>query len=159
MTQDHHARGGVTVAVLNHMESWEANLVLNLRLWCEGPSGQVQVWNEYRRALPGENARNECHAFESLLRTLIANAQRPLVRHDVRCTCVGADEYVFLHLVRCAADGHLSDAALMAALIVGPSKAEQIALLAGQVGSCSRKIHNYPPEFPSNAAPNVMRLH
>ncbi|MEL6412328.1 MAG: hypothetical protein AAFQ38_18215 [Pseudomonadota bacterium] len=159
MNEDHHARGGAAVGVLNRMEAWEANLVLNLRLWCEGPCGQQQVWNEYRKALSGASARNECHAFESLIRTLVANAIRPMVRHDVGCSCVGADECVFLHLVRCAADGHLNDAALMAALIVGPSKAEHIAVLAGQVGTCARQIHNSPPEYLSDTAPNVVRFH
>jgi len=159
MNQDHHARGGAAVAVLNRMEAWEANLVLNLRLWCEGPCGQAQVWNEYRKALPRECVHSECHAFERLLQTLIANAQRPLVRHDVGCSCVGADECVFLHLVRCAADGHLGDAALMAALIVGPSKAEHIAILAGQVGACARRIHEFPREDVIDTAPNVVRLH
>ena len=75
------------------------------------------------------------------------------------CSCVGADECVFLHLVRCASDGELNDAALMAALIVGPSKARQIALLAVQVGSCARDIHNSPPEYSNDTAPKNVRLH
>ncbi|MEO0565670.1 MAG: hypothetical protein AAF125_26420 [Chloroflexota bacterium] len=141
------------------MEAWEANLVLNLRLWCEGSWGQEQVLMEYRRALPSKSARDECMAFENLVTTLVANAQRPIEHRDVGCSCVGADECVFLHLVRCAADGHLGDAALMAALIVGPSRAEHIALLAGQVGISARKIHNTPPEFSSDAVSNVVRLH
>ena len=159
MRPDHHARGGAAVGVLTRMEAWEANLILNLRLWCDGPSGQAQVWNEYRKALPGAQAQQECRAFETLLRTIIDNAHRPLVRHDVGCACVGADEGVFLHLVRCAADGHLTDAALMATMMVGPAQAERIALLAGQVGSCARYIHDRQPEFSQEGAPNVVRLH
>ena len=71
MNRDHHVRGGAAVSVLNRMEAWEANLVLNLRLWCEGPCGQQQVWNEYRKSLHGKAARNECHAFESLIPCLL----------------------------------------------------------------------------------------
>ena len=159
MNWDHHARGGASIAALDRMGTWEANLVLNLRLWCEGPCGQTRVWNEYRKTLPGECARNACRAFESLIQTLIANAQRPLVRHNVGCSCVGADECVFLHLIRCAADGHRGDAALMAALIVGPSKAEDIATLAGQDGIYARKIHNPPTEYSNKTAPSVVRFH
>lgn len=159
MKQDHHARGGATIGVLNRIEAWEANLVLNLRLWCEGPRGRNQVWSEYSNALPGEQAQLECHAFETLISMIVANSQRPLVRHDVDCACYGADEGVFLHLVRCAAEGHLADASLMASLMVGPTQAEHIAILAGQVGSCVRQMHNHSPEFSPETAPNVVRLH
>lgn len=159
MTDARSARGGATIGVLNRMEAWEANLVLNLRLWCEGPTGQAEVWNEYRRALPGAQARDECHAFESLIRALVSNAYRPLVRHDVGCACMGADEGAFLHLVRCAADGHLNDAALMASMLAGPSHADRIATLAGQVGICARQIHNRPPEYSVEAEPIKAWLH
>ena len=57
-------RGGAAVAVLNRMEAWEANMVLNLRLWCDGPKGQSMVWNEYRSALPGRVAQDACRLFE-----------------------------------------------------------------------------------------------
>ena len=159
MSHRYQARGGATVGVLNQMETWEANLLNNLRLWCDGPCGQVRVWNEYRQALSDDSARSECHAFDSLIQILGANAIRPLVRHDVGCTCVGADEGVFLHLVRYAADGHSNDAALMAALIAGPARAKQIAVLAGQVGICARKIHNSHPEYSADTAPNAVWLH
>jgi hypothetical protein len=128
-------------------------------LWCEGPRGQAQVWTEFRRALPGPVAQRECRNFERLLHTLIDAAHRPLVRHDVGCACVGADECVFVHLVRTAADGHLTDAALIATLLAGPSQAEHIALLAGAVGACARRIHGTQTECPIDAAPNVVRLH
>ncbi|MEM6889210.1 MAG: hypothetical protein AAF636_13840 [Pseudomonadota bacterium] len=159
MTPDHHARGAAAVAVLSTMDAWEANLVLNLRLWCTGPQGQAQVWGEYRRALPGPAARRECHTFETLVRTLTALAHRPLVRHAVGCACVGADESIFVNLIRTAADGHLTDAALIATLLTGPSQAEQIAMLAGEVGSCARKIHSTQAKPTTLDAPNVVRLH
>lgn len=159
MMQDHQARGGAAVAVLTRMDPWEANLVLNLRLWCEGPKGQTQVWNEYRKALPGKEAQDACRGFEVLINTLVENAHRPLVRHDVGCACVGADESVFLHLVRTASEGHLNDAALIATLIVGPARAELIAVLAGEVGACARKIHFQDPESPNKTATNVVHLH
>ncbi|MEM8788891.1 MAG: hypothetical protein AAGE76_11580 [Pseudomonadota bacterium] len=159
MTRDHHARGGATVAILSCLEGWEANVILNLRLWCDGPKGQHQIWNEYRRALPAAEAQHEMQAFEALLRTLVHRAYRPLVRHDVSCSCVGSDECVFLNLVRTAADGHLTDAALISTLLVGPAEAERIALLAGQVGQCVRRIHAEPPAQIPETASNVVRLH
>ena len=159
MTQSHHARGGAAIAVLEQLEAWEAGLILNLRLWCDGPSGQMRVWDEYQKSLPEPIAKQECRTFETLLRTLTAASHRPLVRHGVHCSCVGADECVFVHLVKNASDGHLNDAALMATLITGPARAEYIAVLAGQVGECMRRMHHSKPEFQSAATRNVARLH
>lgn len=159
MSMDHHARGGAPVAVLSRMDPWEANVVLNLRLWCEGPRGQAEVWSEFRRALPGPQARRACEDFERLLHALSACVHRPLVRHDVGCACVGADEAIFLNLIRTAADGHLTDAALIATLLTGPAEAERIALLAGEVGSCARRIHGRAEILQPETAPNVVRLH
>jgi len=159
MMRGHQTPGGAAIAVLSRMDPWEAHIVLNLRLWCEGPKGQEQVWSEYRRALPGPKAQDACREFEMLVTTLIENAHRPLVRHDVGCACVGADEGVFVHLVRTASDGHLNDAALIATLMIGPARAEYIAVLAGEVGTCARAIHRHAPDFPKETATHAARLH
>lgn len=140
MSADTHARGGATVAVLPSLDAWEAGLVVNLRRWCSGPEGQKQVWGDYARTFGDPLGRREMRAFETLMTTVIEYAHRPLVRHGVNCTCVGSDESVFLHLVRTASEGHLADAALIATLLAGPAQAENIALLAGQVGQGARQI-------------------
>lgn len=159
MTPEHHKRGGAAVATLAQMETWEAQLVLNLRLWCEGPLGQSRARADYKRAIPETDAKREWQAFDCLVRKLIDTAHRPLVRHDVGCNCVGSDECVFLNLVRTASEGHLNDAALIATLLSGPAHAEQIAIFAGQVGDCLRRIHAGPREFSTKHARNVVRLH
>lgn len=159
MRADHNARGAVAVGVLNALSAWEANLILNLRLWCDGPQGQAQVWTEYRSMLDGLTAQRECRAFERLLREVISAAYRPLVRHDVGCVCIGADESVFANLVRAAADGHMRDAALIATLIVGPDQAEDIAQLAAKVGHCARKLASDTSQNPPEHAAHAVLLH
>lgn len=159
MITDHHTRGGTAVAALNRLEAWEANLVLNLRLWCEGPSGRQHARRDYTGAFPADKADQAWEAFEGLVQMIIRTAHRPLVRHDVGCNCVGSDEYVFVHLIRTASDGHLNDAALIATLLCGPAHAEHIAILAGEVGDTLRRIHRIAapmaPPMPKRAA----RLH
>ncbi|MEL7151599.1 MAG: hypothetical protein AAGK71_12730 [Pseudomonadota bacterium] len=159
MRDEVHARGGATVAVLHSLERWEANLVLNLRLWCEGPAGQAQVWNDYACTFQSPRAGEEMRAFETLMTSLIEYAVRPLVRHAVHCACVGSDECIVLNLVKTAADGHLNDAALIATLIAGPAKAEAIAMLAGQVGEGAKQIKPKETYRRSTDATNVIRLH
>lgn len=147
------------MGVLDRLDEWEASLVRRLRLWCEGPRGQEQILHEYLQALPAETAQTAYKAFDSLLRVIISNARRPLVRHDVECSCLGADESAFLHLVGFAADRHHSNAALMAALIAGPGNAEKIALLAHQVGVSAREVRSSLPDYASGTEQNVVRLH
>ena len=165
VSQEHEARGGAPVAVLNRLDAWEANLVLNLRLWCEGPRGRGYVWSDYSQSFPNGVAESELQSFEELLRLLVSLSMRPLVRHCVGCACVGSDEGVFLHLVRTASDGHLNDAALIASMMVGPARAEQIAMLAGQVGDAARRMRSGaagPSDEktePATFGANVIRLH
>jgi len=159
MTSAHHERGGATVAALNRMDAWEAALVLNLRLWSEGPVGQMHVRGEFDRALDQANAKRAWEDFDSLLRRIVASASRPMVRHEVGCNCVGSDECVFAHLVGTASAGHLNDAALIATLLVGPAHAEHIAILAGEVGQCARRIHRHHPALPTEDTQKAVRLH
>ncbi|MEL6679916.1 MAG: hypothetical protein AAFQ51_14505 [Pseudomonadota bacterium] len=150
----HHRRGGAPVSVLTRLEPWEAELILNLRLWFSGPDGQALVWTSYRRALPGPVARAELQAFERLLRLVTDHAHRTLVRRDVACTCVGSDEAVFAHLVSVASAGDLTEASLIATLLVRAAHAEHAALLAGQVGSACRRMvaRTAPPRHAGSTA-------
>ncbi|MEP0503549.1 MAG: hypothetical protein ABJD13_03580 [Paracoccaceae bacterium] len=159
MNSVHHARGGAAVAALNKMDVWEANLILNLRLWCDGPEGQAQARKDYLDAFPQSEADRAWADFENLLKTIFVTSLRPLVRHEVGCNCVGSDECVFANLVRTASDGHLNDAALIATLLSGPSHAEHIAILAGEVGSTIRSIHRKSAPVSPATAPKVVRLH
>lgn len=140
MTEDDQARGGASLGVLSQMDPWEAAFIQNLRLWCDGHAGQMEVWDRFRAALPAEDAGRAMQDFERLVRDVCGSAHRNLVRHDISCHCVGADECIFLHLVRTASGGHLTDAALISSLLISPSQAERVALLAGAVGMQCRKI-------------------
>ena len=159
MSMFDHRRGGAALGALSHMEIWEATLVMNLRLWCDGPNGQSQVWNEYRRAMPPKVADKSLREFETLMRLLTECSHRALVRHDIACNCVGADECIFLHLVRTASEGHLTDAALISTLLIGAAHAERAAILAGEVGLASRTIACAPRLAQTAQAGSAKTLH
>ena len=148
MSYARHSRGGAEIAALGHLDPWEAALIRNLRLWGEGPSGQAHIRRDFDAALPGAEAERAWHHLDDLLSRIVATAARPMVWHEVHCSSVGADECVFAHLVGTASAGHLGDAALIATLLVGPAHAEHVALLAGEVGTCARRIHQSHPGLP-----------
>ena len=141
MTLNFRTRGGAPVGVLQHLDAWEANLVLNFRLWSEGPKGQAQVRSEYHTGLAPLQAQDQLRAFAEFLDLLSAHAYRPILLQDVGSSTISSDESVWLHLVTIAADGYLNDAALIATLLVGPSHAERTALMAAQVGQCAQHLH------------------
>ena len=140
MTVHRTMGGAVPLAAIDAMQAWEANFVLNMRLWCDGPQGKMIVSKEFHRALPDGHAEASIQDFDSLISDICQLAHRPLVRHEVSCNCVGADECVVLHLVRMASAGQLADAALISSLLVGSAHAERIALLAGLVGEACRQL-------------------
>ncbi|WP_299962993.1 hypothetical protein [uncultured Roseobacter sp.] len=160
MSSGCHRHGGVSVGCLSALDPWEALLVRELRLWCEGPEGQATVWNGFALHLPQGTAAKEMRVFEDLIRTLSTFARRPLVRHGLQCDCLGADEAVFLQIVRAAAEGELGDAAMVSALVVLPAHAERVALMAGQVGLATQKIHAGQCAHARTTRPdNVVLLH
>lgn len=159
MSLDHRKRGGAAVGILNAMEAWESEAIIDLRLWCDGPEGQEIVWTAFSRHLPHDCAQDAMHAFERLVSIITQNARRPMVRHEVSCSCVGSDECIFAHLLGTASDGHLNDASLIASLLVSPAQAEHVALLAGQVGCALRKIAARSVPQTKHTPNKVVQLH
>ncbi|MCV6585660.1 MAG: hypothetical protein OIF47_09000 [Marinibacterium sp.] len=131
--------GAVAVGRLPDLSPWDAALILNTRLWRSGPQGQAQVWSDYALAFGADEGREELKTFEVLLAALDTHGHRPLATHAITCSMVGSDEMILARLTRLGAAGDLREAALMAALIVLPSHAEQVASLAAQVGSALRR--------------------
>ena len=161
MTGPDHATGGTPVAQMHRLPRWEAQMLMNFRLWCDGPEGQQDVWNEYRCALPYPEARCACRHLEMLILEIGRHAHRPLVRHQVGCACVGSDEAVFLNLLRTASKGNRRDASLIATLLVGATHAHDVAVLADQVGSCARRLagSNVQPDAQTPTRPHGATLH
>lgn len=134
MTQAEHKPGAAVVGSLCDVAPWEAELILTVRLWLSGPDGQTEVWNNFARCYGAAEARNEMQCLELLLGSLSAYGRRPLACHGFGCLCIGSDEAILRTLVDEAARGDLSEAALIASLMVPAGHAEQVALMAARVG-------------------------
>ena len=97
--------GASVVGRLTDIAPWEAELILSMRFWMDGPEGQAAVWNGFARTLGATEGRVALRGFERLLSDLCTFARRPLVRHGPGCTCIGSDEALLQTLVREAARG------------------------------------------------------
>lgn len=132
-------RNAAPIGHLADLPADEADLIVTLRQWCDGPSGQAAVWNSFATRLGPEKGRRALRAFEDLVTLFDTHSRRQLMRNEVCCRCVGADECVFARFVSQAAAGAREDAMLMAMLIVRPDMAPGLTALAEQVGLILRQ--------------------
>ena len=109
--------GEVAVNSLDAMSQFERKGIMLLRhadlLFSEKTSGNIPF--EIRELFTNEKARTQISDLISILAT---HYRRPLVRHQPRCNCVGADENVFSNLITFSGSGQIEDAMLLGSLLV-----------------------------------------
>tara|TARA_B110000879_G_C11001584_1_gene443263 strand:- start:8 stop:481 length:474 start_codon:yes stop_codon:yes gene_type:complete len=138
-------RGGAPVGFITELDSIEAASVIYLRLWCDGPDAQAQVWNDFASGLGPDQGRKAVQSFEELCRLCARHGRRPLMRHSVQCKCLGADESCFANFIATAADGEREDALLIATLLVRPDVAPLITSHATNFGLALKRMNLASP--------------
>ena len=108
--------------------------MLYLRLWCDGAGSRQAVWEDFSTALGLDYGAAASDAWETLMELFADHCRRPLMRHAVTCTCLGADESCFAKFIAAAAEGAREDAMLMATLIVRADMAPVLTSLACECG-------------------------
>lgn len=139
-------RGGASVGLLNDLPPLEAGAVRYLRHWFSGAEARSDLHQAFHGKLGAPIAESAFESFGALCDFCVKHGRRPLVRHGMTCSCLGADENCFANLVAAAAAGDLEDAELLASLIVPPKRAHQLCHLAVQCGLYLQQIsQNAPP--------------
>ncbi|PRX38041.1 hypothetical protein SAMN05216257_103440 [Meinhardsimonia xiamenensis] len=140
MTQHANIRGAMPVGRIEDLEPLEGLAVLYLRLWCEGPCGQSQVWNDLATGLGASAGRAALAALEEGCTILALHGRRKLMRHQPGCSCLGADEACFAALVAGAATGEREDAMLLATLLVRPDMAPHLVAALRDFGLAVKRM-------------------
>ncbi|MEM6578487.1 MAG: hypothetical protein AAF678_08345 [Pseudomonadota bacterium] len=133
-------RGGAPVGHIAHLDPIEAGAVMYLRLWSEGPYAQCQMREDFTAALGAEQARVAVKSFVALCDMMALHGRRPLMRHQVTCRCLGADESWFANFIGYASEGEREDALLISMMIVKPNVAPVLAGLAEEFGMALRSL-------------------
>ena len=136
-------RGGSPVGYLNELGDIESSAVLYFRLWCDGPESQKDVYNDFSTVLGDLLGRKSVKSLERISQLFADHGRRPLMRHDVECNCLGADEACFANLVGAAAEGEREDAMLFATLLVNPDFCPWVVALAQNFGLALKKMCSY----------------
>lgn len=134
MTSSTNNRGSAPVGYLGELDPVEAAAVRYLRLWSDGPESQCDVWMEFETALGESKGRIALKSFENLCALCSRYGRRPMMRHQINCRLLGADESCFANLIALAANGEREDAMLISTLLVRADFAPCIAALAAEVG-------------------------
>lgn len=118
MTIANRNRGGAPVGHIADLDAVEAAAVMYFRLWCDGPEAQARVRSEFLAALGADHGQSAFRSFEHLCDLCVRLGRRPLMRHDLTCQCLGADEACFATFVAAATASDREDAFLIATILV-----------------------------------------
>ena len=133
-------RGAAPVGFIEDLNAVEAGAVHFLRLWSDGPDAQARIRRDFITVLGAEHGQRALDAFQALFEICARHGRRPLMRHDVACRCLGADESCFATVLGYASEGAREDAMLLAASFVRPDMAGALAGLAEEVGLALRRM-------------------
>ena len=134
MTFHSRHRGAAPVGYVSDLDAVEAGAVLYFRLWNDGAEGQSRAATDFAHALGARHGAGALNALEQICGLCTRHGRRPLLRHDVTCQCLGADEACLAHMVGSATTGEREDAMLIATLMVRADMAPGLAGLAETLG-------------------------
>lgn len=159
MSTEGSGRGGTPVGYVTDLDPVEAASVMYLRMWCDGPEAQARVWNDLASELGHQRGRKVLKAFEQLCNLCARHGRRPLMRHAVKCKCMGSDEACFANFVATATAGEREDAMLIATLLVRADIAPLITALAADFGMGLKQMSQIAPHGLPSSTQRPVVLH
>ena len=127
-------KGGAPVVLIEDLSDEEFLAVYYLRCWFEDTEGKKRIERELNINLGYDQGYKILNSLESLFQLLFRKARRTIVRHNIDCSCVGADESCFSQLITRAANKEREDAMLIAMLLADKHFASKITDLAEEFG-------------------------
>ena len=153
------SRGGAAVGRLTDLGPIEAGAVMYLRLWGGGEQGRTDAASDFEIALGSECGRAAMLTLDRLCSLCAYHGRRPLIRHGLGCSCLGADENCFAQMIAAASEGAREDAMMMASLIVRPDFAPALASLSEELGLALRRMTAAMPLPTTDHQPPATVLH
>ncbi|MEP2714982.1 hypothetical protein [Pseudophaeobacter sp.] len=133
-------RGAAAVGLLADLPPFEAGAVRYFRYWFSGGAARADLHQAFCNSLGPTRARAAFDCFGALCEFCVTHGRRPLMRHGMSCSCLGADENCFANLLAAAIEGEATDADLLATLLVAPQQAQKLSALAAQSGLFLQQI-------------------
>ncbi len=159
MTVHSPNRGGAPVGFLTELPPIEASAVMCFRLWQSRANDRHAISQEFGQIFGPEYGDLAFQALDAICDLCMRHGRRPLLRHQVTCKCLGADEACFANFVAAASEGAREDAMLIATLIVRPDFAPSLVGLAEEFGFALRRVVSVRNTQPSAFTRHETTLH
>ncbi|WP_171240950.1 hypothetical protein [Ruegeria sp. HKCCA5491] len=153
------SRGGAPVGRLSDLSPIEAGAVMYLRLWSDGGQSRVDAASDLQIALGADMGHAAMMTLDRLCSLCAHHGRRPLIRHGLGCSCLGADENCFAQMIASASEGAREDAMMMASLIVRADFAPALASLSEELGLALRRMTSAVPMPTTGHQPPATVLH
>lgn len=128
-------RGAAPVAHVADLPDEEVWMIAAIRLWSEEQgAGNADLAEAVAARIGPQRGRRVVSIFSDLMTLMAEHARRPILRHKPSCSCVGADEAVFVNFISAATHGPREDAILIATLLMRPDMAAIAVSLAQSLG-------------------------
>ena len=141
-------RGAAPVGTLADLPMLEQGAVVLMRQWCQDEQGRIAVAQDFTRAL-GEDGAQAVNLLAHLITLIVRYGRRPMMRHDLTCTCIGGDESAFAQMIAAAAAGDRDDAMAFALTMMPAEIAFEAVQTAGPLGllihATARALQTAPP--------------
>ncbi|MBV1926436.1 MAG: hypothetical protein KUG62_04710 [Rhodobacteraceae bacterium] len=159
MNQPRPHRGGAPVGYVAELDAVQASAVRYLRLWCDGPESKAEVCDDFFHGLGTVQGREALDSLDQLFSLCVDYGRRPLMRHQVACKCLGADESCFANFVAAATEGAQEDAMMIATILVRADMAPSLVGLAQSVGLALKRMTQRTALAPAWVSPQNQTYH
>jgi hypothetical protein len=159
MTDKAPNHGGAPVGTLADLDAVTAAAVIYLRMWCDSPELRQSVRDDMIMTLGASRGRQALNSFDELCSIRARHGRRPMMRHAVKCKCIGADETCFANFIAVASEGNREDAMLIATLMVRPHLAAVITSLATDFGLALKQMRLAAPRKIATEQPLQTTFH
>lgn len=141
-TQQMAPRGAAAVGLLSDLAVQEQIAVLILRQWFNGAEARGAISQDLIRMLGREHAANAERSLAHLINLMVNYGRRPLMHHDLRCSCLGGDESTFAHLIAAASVADHEEAMAFALTIMPAAVAYEAVQTAETLGFALYAVAN-----------------
>ncbi len=122
-------RGAAPVGMIHELPPLEATAILFLRVWCQGGLARDTIAADFASVTAKPKAAQALADFDALMRLVLSQSRRTLMRHDCKCSCFGGDESAFANMIAAAAMADADEAMLFATtLLKAPAAYEAVRL-------------------------------
>ena len=139
--------GGAAVGKMEYLSLEEYTIISFLRRYCDGEMSRQTLKKELIINLGYSAGEKTFDSLKNLFENIFHHGRRALIRHNIDCDCVGADESCLAQLILRAGNNYKEEAILISLLLMPPDFSAETVRLASEIGASIKNLINQAPHF------------